>query len=41
MVVHPLDANKDGIISIDEAKVDRTLSVIFTELNLDQDGFFV
>jgi hypothetical protein len=39
MAVHPLDADKDGLISIDEAKADSTLSAIFTELDINQDGF--
>lgn len=39
MVVHPLDADKDGLISMDEAKVDITLSAIFADLDLDHDGF--
>jgi hypothetical protein len=39
MTVHPLDVDKDGLISVDEAKADNTLSAIFTELDINQDGF--
>jgi hypothetical protein len=39
MTVHPLDVDKDGLISMDEAKADNTLSAIFTELDINQDGF--
>jgi hypothetical protein len=39
MKFHPLDADKDGLISMEEAKADTTLSVIFTELDINQDGF--
>lgn len=39
ITVHPLDIDKDGLISIDEAKADNTLSAIFTELDINQDGF--
>mgnify|MGYP003673676431 CR=1 FL=1 len=39
ITVHPLDVDKDGLISIDEAKADNTLSAIFTELDINQDGF--
>ncbi|MGK0305721.1 MAG: hypothetical protein ACI8UG_001471 [Gammaproteobacteria bacterium] len=39
ITVHPLDVDKDGLISIDEAKADNTLSAIFTELDVNQDGF--
>ncbi|MBL4630688.1 MAG: hypothetical protein JKY14_05845 [Paraglaciecola sp.] len=39
MSVHPLDTDKDGLISIDEAKSDVTLSALFTELDVDQDGY--
>lgn len=37
--IHPLDTDKDGKISIDEAKADTTLSAIFAELDINQDGF--
>jgi Ca2+-binding EF-hand superfamily protein len=37
--VHPLDIDKDGLISIDEAKADNTLSAIFKELDITQDGY--
>ncbi|WP_293745884.1 hypothetical protein [uncultured Paraglaciecola sp.] len=37
--IHPLDADKDGQISKEEASVDTTLSAIFAELDIDQDGF--
>ena len=36
---HPLDTDKDGLISIKEAKPDHTLSAIFTDLDINQDGF--
>jgi hypothetical protein len=39
MTIHPLDADKDGLISMDEAQADSTLSAIFTELDINQDGF--
>jgi oligoribonuclease (3'-5' exoribonuclease) len=39
MSVHPLDADKDGLVSMDEAKIDSTLSAIFTELDINQDGY--
>jgi hypothetical protein len=39
MTVHPLDADKDGLISMDEAKADNTLSAIFRELDINRDGF--
>jgi hypothetical protein len=39
MAVHPLDADKDGLISMDEAKIDSTLSAIFADLDLNQDGY--
>lgn len=39
MTVHPLDADKDGLISIEEAKVDTTLSAVFAELDLNKDGY--
>jgi hypothetical protein len=39
MTVHPLDADKDGLISVDEAKIDSTLSAIFAELDINQDGY--
>ena len=34
-----LDADKDGLISREEAKADDTLSAIFVELDLNQDGY--
>jgi hypothetical protein len=37
--VHPLDADKDGLVSVDEAKIDSGLSAIFTDLDINQDGF--
>lgn len=37
--VHPLDANNDGLISVEEAKIDGTLSAIFNELDINQDGY--
>jgi len=39
MPVHPLDADKDGLVSMDEAKIDSTLSAIFAELDINQDGY--
>ena len=39
MTVHPLDTNKDGLISLDEAKIDSTLSAIFVDLDINQDGY--
>lgn len=39
MTVHPLDVDKDGLISLDEAKADNTLNAIFSELDINQDGF--
>lgn len=39
MPVHPLDADKDGLISIDEAKLDSTLTAIFGDLDTNQDGY--
>ena len=39
MTVHPLDTDKDGLISLDEAKVDSTLSSIFADLDINQDGY--
>ena len=39
IIVHPLDTDKDGLISMEEAKADSTLSAIFTELDINQDGF--
>ena len=39
MTVHPLDTNKDGLISLDEAKIDSTLSAIFADLDINQDGY--
>jgi hypothetical protein len=39
ITVHPLDADKDDLISTHEAKMDSTLSAIFTELDINQDGY--
>ncbi|WP_339720270.1 hypothetical protein [uncultured Paraglaciecola sp.] len=39
MAIHPLDTDKDGLVSIDEAKIDTTLSAIFAELDINQDGY--
>jgi hypothetical protein len=39
MSVHALDTDKDGLLSASEAKADATLSAIFTELDINQDGF--
>ena len=39
MTIHPLDTDKDGLISEEEAKVDSTLSAIFTELDINHDGY--
>ena len=39
MTVHPLDTDKDGLISMDEAKVDSTLSALFADLDINNDGF--
>jgi hypothetical protein len=39
MSVHALDTDKDGLLSASEAKADITLSAIFTELDINQDGF--
>ena len=39
IIVHPLDTDKDGLISMEEAKADTTLSAIFTELGIHQDDF--
>ena len=39
MKFHPLDTDKDGLISLEEAKTDSTLSAIFTDLDINQDGF--
>lgn len=34
-----LDINSDGLISIEEAAADATVSAKFSELDLDKDGF--
>jgi Ca2+-binding EF-hand superfamily protein len=34
-----LDTNKDGLISIEEAASDSTVTAKFTELDSDKDGF--
>lgn len=34
-----LDSNSDGLISQDEAKVDDTLTAIFADLDINQDGY--
>ncbi|MEP1446754.1 MAG: EF-hand domain-containing protein [Paraglaciecola sp.] len=39
MAIHPLDTDKDGLVSVDEAKTDDTLSAIFSELDVNQDGY--
>lgn len=39
MSVHALDTDKDGLLSASEAKADATLSAIFTELDINQDGY--
>lgn len=39
MSIHPLDTDKDGLVSMEEAKSDTTLSAIFTDLDINQDGF--
>lgn len=36
---HPLDTDNDGLVSIEEAKPDDTLSAIFAELDINQDGY--
>mgnify|MGYP000365573314 FL=1 len=36
---HPLDADKDGLISLAEAKKDSTLSAIFSDLDINKDGY--
>jgi hypothetical protein len=36
---HALDVDKDGLISIDEAKIDSTLSTFFADLDINQDGY--
>jgi hypothetical protein len=37
--IHPLDTDKDGLISIEEAKADITLTAIFGDLDINQDGY--
>jgi hypothetical protein len=39
ITVHPIYINKDGLLSIDEAEADGTLSAIFLELDINQYGF--
>jgi hypothetical protein len=39
MKIHPLDTDKDGLISAEEAKIDSTLSAIFSDLDANQDGY--
>lgn len=39
MSIHPLDTDKDGLISLEEAKEDSTLSAIFADLDINQDGY--
>jgi Ca2+-binding EF-hand superfamily protein len=34
-----LDADKDGLISVEEAKLDSDLSEAFTTLDINQDGY--
>jgi hypothetical protein len=37
--IHPLDTDKDGLISMNEAKSDSTLSAIFADLDINHDGY--
>lgn len=37
--VHVLDTDKDGLISVEEAKQDTELSAVFEKLDTDKDGF--
>ena len=37
--IHPLDIDKDGLISLSEAKKDATLTAIFSDLDVNKDGF--
>jgi hypothetical protein len=37
--IHPLDTDKDGLISVEEAKIDSTLSALFSDLDVNQDGY--
>ncbi|MFT4809824.1 MAG: hypothetical protein ACI9LX_003181 [Paraglaciecola sp.] len=39
ITVHPIDINKDSLLSTDEAEADDTLSAIFLELDINQYGF--
>lgn len=39
MPKHPLDTDKDGLISKAEAQADSTLSAIFDELDVNDDGY--
>lgn len=34
-----LDADEDGLISIEEAAADAALAAVFTELDVDKDGY--
>jgi hypothetical protein len=34
-----LDVNKDGLISIEEAKADKTIAALFAELDTNRDGY--
>jgi Ca2+-binding EF-hand superfamily protein len=34
-----LDADEDGLISIEEAAADAALAAVFTELDADKDGY--
>ena len=36
---HPQDADKEGVISLAEAKKDSTLSAIFSDLDINKDGY--
>jgi hypothetical protein len=39
VLAHPLDTDKDGLISMEEAKTDSTLSALFLDLDVNQDGY--
>jgi Ca2+-binding EF-hand superfamily protein len=34
-----LDVDKDGLISLEEAKADKTISALFAELDSNKDGY--
>ncbi|MFT4938723.1 MAG: Ca2+-binding EF-hand superfamily protein [Paraglaciecola sp.] len=38
-IITALDADKDGLVSIEEAKADTSLSTAFEELDVNQDGY--